>query len=178
MIEIPEQIFLRHHIHGYIDDKKARKTIAALRGMHDQAPDSGWDITISSGGGCTLAGAAIYSELHSYSKAGLGPHRVTTIVRGQAASVASMIFQAGDLRVMGVMDTIMFHLPAISCEDLPLNKAKALVEECDTWIDEYAAIITSRSTLSVEDFKRTLGTTDWRLYHKEAIELGFADARG
>lgn len=175
----PEPQVLRHHLAGFIDEKKARKTISALRELHDSDPDACWDITISSEGGQMVASGAIYSELHGHSVRAGGSHFVITRTRGQAASGASLIFQAGDFRLMGPMDTLMLHEPMLSCDEMPLSKINAVVEEFENWIERYARVYTERSSLTTEQFKGFLrGDRDWRMYGDEAMSLGFTDGLG
>lgn len=169
---------MRYFFNGYIDEKRAKKTIAALRAMHDADPNANWDITISSQGGHMVPSCAIYSELHSYSARDGGSHFVITRTRGQAASGASLIFQAGDWRVMGAMDTIMLHEPLLTCEYTPLDRVKSIFDECEEWLERYAKIYTSRSEMSAQEFRENLVGGDWRLYYEQAKVWGFVDGLG
>lgn len=178
MIEIPETTFLRHHIYGGIDDKKARKTIAKLREMHDEDPNSIWEITISSDGGWTIPSVAIYSELHSHSERGGGNHFIVTKVRGQAASGAALIFQAGDFRAMGEMDRILFHEPRLHCDGMMLEEAREFVGQFDDWIDRYINACTARSTMTRFEFRHRIKSKEWVLHLDDGIRHGFVDARG
>lgn len=167
-----------YHLTGPLDEKAARKCIAALRGMNDASPNAPWVFTISSEGGLVTAGTAIYSELHSYSIRGGGSHHIFTKVRGQAASAASLVFQAGDTRLMGKLDRIVLHEPQLTVQEMPLYEIRQTVAEYDMWLDLYTDVHLRRSNFDRQAFRNNMVATDWVVHGESAVELGFADALG
>lgn len=166
------------HLHGHIDEKKARKVISALAELHNEDPEAPWDIVISSQGGYIVDGAAIYSEIFSYSMRGNGGHSITTRVRGQAASSASLVFQAGDLRLLGSADRIVIHEPTLSCEDMPLVQVEQLVSELRDWMYLYVTKHIERTELKRDYVTERIRGRDWIIHGDEAVALKLADGLG
>lgn len=165
-----------HHISGGIDEKKARKTLDHLTWMDAEAPTADWEITLSSPGGSMDSGSAIYNALYHYSTRGRGAHHITTKVRGEAASVASLIFQAGDYRVGGKMDMIHMHEPTLSIYEAPLRNVKEHVAQCEKWVTLYVDAVLARSNMPRGEFMKRLVGHEWMMFMEEAISHGFADA--
>jgi ATP-dependent Clp protease, protease subunit len=125
--------------------------------MHPGAP---MEIQLASPGGSVLDGLALFDFILSLRRRG---HHVTTTALGYAASMASIILQAGDRRVAGVSSFVMIHevaygwrgkvsehedevaftrrlqerLIAILCERSELTPAKvrAMWRKKDVWLD-------------------------------------------
>lgn len=169
---------MRHHIAGPITEKLAKKTIAALRELHDADNNAIWDITITSKGGHAESASAIYSELYSHSLWGGGTHHIITTVRGEASSGGALILQAGDDRFMGCMDRILFHEPRLSCDGISLSDAHDFVDEYQRMFNKEVDIYVGRSPMTAEDFKRHVFYRDWVLHYEEALQLGFVDGLG
>lgn len=70
---------------------------------YDDAPVT---LNIFSPGGSVFDGLVLYDTLRTVSKQG---HTVTTVARGMAASMGSLIFLAGDVRLIGSEAMVMFH---------------------------------------------------------------------
>lgn len=168
----------RYHLTGYLNDHKAKKAIRTLLEMDCADPSAVWEILISSPGGDMEAGTAIFSELYSYSIAGGGSHVVTTKVRGEAASAASLVFQAGDVRLMGELDALVLHQPSLTLVGAaPLYAVRDALARCESWFERFADVYLYRSDMSREDFFDSV-QSDWTLFGSEAIEYGFCDGLG
>lgn len=170
--------YIRYHLTGELDERRAKKVVRHLTELDAEDPHADWEITISSHGGDMFASNAIFTELSSYATLGGGTHRVITKVRGRAASGASLIFQAGDLRVGSAMDSLMLHEPILSFGSVPLNAVRDYVAECEEWLDRYADIYLRRSTLSREEFFDNITGRNWVVWMDRAVEFGFADVLG
>lgn len=168
-----------YHLTGAIDDKAARKCLAALRKMNDENPTAPWIFTLSSVGGDMAASTAIYSELNSYSIGGGGAHHVITRARGQAASGASLIFQAGDRRLMGKMDSILLHEPRFTFDSIPMTDVENFLNDVQQWVELYLDVHLERVThVDRETMRMHMALGDWVIYGGDAVLWGFADALG
>jgi ATP-dependent Clp endopeptidase proteolytic subunit ClpP len=127
------------------------------------------EVQISSPGGDVFAGVAIFNALRAHSA------RITTRVDGVAASIASVIAQAGDHRVMLGGSQMMIH-QAHGIAMGPASEMREFADLLDRQNENIAAIYAARSGGKVEDFAELLagGTNVW-LSAAEAVELGLAD---
>lgn len=124
---------------------------------------------INSVGGDLYAGLAIYNRLKTL------PANITTINDGLAASAASLIFQAGDVRKVNAGSNLMVHqamgflfgyyqladLNQVSKELRAANKSA---------VNVYA----EASGRSAEEMKRMVDAETW-LTGEEAVDAGLAD---
>lgn len=123
-------------------------------------------VEINSPGGDYFAGLAMYNMLRSSGKT------VTTKVMGVAASAASVVFAAGDVREMPKNTMLMVHNPA--------NYGGGTAEdhrEMADMLDKIAAgartVYTSNSKLTDEEVAEMLAKDTW-LTADEAMEAGLA----
>ena len=126
------------------------------------------EVQISSPGGDVFAGLAIYNALRAH------PARVTTRVDGVAASIASVISQAGDHRVILSGAQMMIH-SAWGVAIGPAAELREFAELLDKQTANVAAIYASRSGGDVEKFTEMLAAGDTWLSANEAVEMGLAD---
>lgn len=145
----------------YFTAKQVREQLALMTG----------DITvrINSGGGIASEGQAIYTMLVDY------PGKVTVIVEGVAASVASLISMAGDEIIYRLGAWTLIHDPATpwtlgrGTEEDHLKEAELLGVISNAYADIYAA----RSGLSREDCREIM-KAETVLDGAMAVEKGFA----
>lgn len=126
------------------------------------------EVQISSPGGDVFDGVAIFNALRVH------PARVTTRVDGVAASVASVIAQAGDHRVMLSGAQMMIH-EAWGIAIGPAAEMREYADLLDRQNDNIATIYAAASGGSAEDFKALMAGGDKWLSAAEAVELGLAD---
>ncbi|AGM12309.1 ClpP-like protease [Mycobacterium phage SirSheldon] len=166
---------IKYYFRGYIDQEKVSPFIETMFFWDAEYPDSNWDITINSEGGEIFPSIAAYGALSGYSARKEGGHLITTRVAGLAASGGELLFQAGDIRVGGLMDMLMIHQPLCSYEDTSVSQIRADLDRADQWTHRLALIHAERSHLSVEEFLDKVKQGDWWMFADEAVELGFAD---
>ena len=153
----------------------AERYIDAL--MHWERRDPGQDITIliNSPGGSITDGLAVYDTIERLRRKG---HRVTTHGSGIVASMAGVLLQAGDERILDKRAKMLIHegsqtfsrgtqMTAAQIEDQQFL-SKMLREDI---LD----ILAERSTLTKEELQQKWERRDWWLNAEEALELGFAD---
>ena len=124
-------------------------------------------VMINSPGGEVFDGIAIYNALRAH------PAEVTTRVDGIAASIASIIVQAGDKRVMLSASQMMIHdasgIVWGNAEDM--REYAGILERQD---DNFAGIYAARGTQDKAAYRALMDETTW-FTDEEAVEAGLAD---
>lgn len=127
------------------------------------------DITvrINSPGGDVFDGLAIYNALRTHTA------HITTRVDGLAASVASVIAQAGDTRLIVQSAQMMIH-EAWGYAAGPAAELRDFADLLERQTANIAAIYAERGTDDVDGFLERMAAETW-LSDVEAVELGLAD---
>ena len=124
------------------------------------------NVYINSYGGSVSSGLAIYNQLKQHSA------KVTTICQGFGCSIASVIFMAGDERLVSNASLLMIHMPWTVCS----GNAKELRKQAED-LDKIAqASITAymeKINISEEELVELLDNETW-LTAQECIDMGFA----
>jgi ATP-dependent protease ClpP protease subunit len=89
-----------------VDDASVRTCIAKLDAWHRADPSCAMTIIFDSPGGAVVPGFHLFDHILQLRAGG---HHVTTMTRGYAASMAGILLQSGDVRVMGPNATLMIH---------------------------------------------------------------------
>lgn len=101
---------VQHHAFiGAVDSANVGSCSNHLAFWHRLDPTCDMNIEIHSAGGNALAGLYLFGQLRRYSLRGGGEHRLTITVRGLAASMATVLVQAADVRVMDADAFFMVH---------------------------------------------------------------------
>ena len=155
--DIVEEAFLDSEI-------SPNSIIAQLEGLECE----NLNVYINSYGGSVSAGLAIYNQLKRHKA------KVTTYCEGFACSIASVIFMAGDDRVMNSGSMLMIHNPWT----VTAGNSKDLRKEADA-LDKIAQasinIYMEKFNLSEEELKELLDNETW-LTPQEALDYGLATA--
>lgn len=126
------------------------------------------NVYINSYGGEVAEGLAIYNALKRHKA------KVKTYCDGFACSIASVIFMAGDERIMGDSSLLMIH----NAWSWAMGNAQELRKQADDLDKITQASVTAyktHSTLTEEEIKELLDNETWIL-PEEAMEYGFATA--
>lgn len=139
-----------------------------LKDMEELDGCSEITVRISSGGGELYAGIEIYHKLIGHSA------KIITINEGLAASAASVIFMAGDDRLVYAGTNTMIHLAASFIygyyQRTDLEKARKRLEAHDNAaINIYA----ERTGIDKETIEQMMRDETW-MTGEEAVEKGFA----
>lgn len=127
-------------------------------------------VHINSYGGDVSEGLAIYNTLKN-SKA-----KITTICDGFACSAASVIFMAGDERIVNEASLLMIHNPwtwASGNADDFRKQAEDLDKIAQASVNAYM----SKVNISEEELKQLLNDETW-LTAQECVDMGFATVIG
>lgn len=134
-------------------------------------PGQAIEVQFNSPGGSVVDGLALFDFLQTLRVKG---HRLTTSTIGIAASMAAVLLQAGDERVMGRSATLLIHQVSAGA----MGRFTEM-EDHMTWLakmqNRLVAILAERSTLSENEIREKWERRDWWLTAEEALELGFID---
>ena len=124
------------------------------------------NVHISSYGGEVKTGIAIYNVLKNHKA------KVKTICDGFACSIASVIFMAGDERVMNELSMLMIH-NAWSCVCGNADQIRKEADDLEKITQLSVSAYEANSNLSKEDIE-ALMSAESRISPEEALEYGFA----
>lgn len=134
-------------------------------------PGCAIEVVFTSPGGEVVAGMALWDFLQELRRDG---HHLTTTARGYAASMAGILLQAGDVRVMGKESWLLIHEASFG-----VAGSFGDVEDRVEWIRKLQGrildIFAQRSKLSKAAIKRRWHRKDWWIDSDEALKLGFVD---
>lgn len=149
----------------------------ALCGLHILDSSTG-EITIKliSGGGDVTVARAIYDLIRGCK------NKVRVICYGEVASAATIILQAGDLRLMSKNSKLMIHVGKESIpEDHPRNIDALYAEHRhdEKWIeDTYLNKIREKKKRFTRNQMKSMLDKDRYIHPQEALELGLIDEIG
>ena len=123
-------------------------------------------VRINSMGGSVSEGLAIYNLLNDFKG------NVTTIVDGFACSAASVIFMAGDKRIVPESGLLMIH-NAWGYAEGDSNAMKKYAEDLEKITQPSVNIYCSKTGLEESRVKEMMDEETW-ITSQEALELGFA----
>lgn len=124
------------------------------------------DVYINSYGGSVAQGFAIYNMLKSH------PAKVRTICNGFACSIASVIFLAGDERIMQGASLLMIHNPfTYSCGNA--DELRKVADDLDKMAQVSIDLYCESTGLDAAIVKDMMDKETW-MSASDALELGFA----
>lgn len=124
------------------------------------------DVYINSYGGEVAEGLAIYNALRRHKA------KVTTYCDGFACSIASVIFMAGDERIMNESSLLMIH-NAWTCAVGNSAELRKQADDLEKITQASVEAYKSHSSLSEEEIKNLMDNETWIL-PEEALSYGFA----
>lgn len=124
------------------------------------------DVYINSYGGEVSEGLAIYSALKRHKA------KVTTWCDGFACSIASVIFMAGDTRIMSNASLLMIH-NAWTRVSGNANELRKQADDLDTITQASINAYMEKVNISEEELKELLDEETW-ISPQEALGKGFA----
>jgi ATP-dependent protease ClpP protease subunit len=132
-------------------------------------------LIINSEGGEYYSTLGLFDTLGALSAQG---HHITTVIRGQCASAAVLLFQAGDTRIMGPESWMMVHEIREQMEHSTAaqiaDEAAVLDRQCVRMFD----ILTDRAAIDSDELMALSHRKDLWLDADEAYEYGLTDEIG
>lgn len=162
-----------------VNHRSVKHLVRTMRVWHRHRPEGEWVINLNSVGGDIQHGSALFDEIYAHSLRGGGAHHVTIKVRGLAASMAGILLQAADHRVIGRSSQIMVH----ESQGGVIGGHSDITQEADwhrRWRDYMLEVFLSRSDkISRAQFlKKIANGRQWYLSAEEALAVGFVDRIG
>ncbi len=124
------------------------------------------NVHISSYGGEVAEGLAIYNTLRSHKA------KIRTVCDGFACSAASVIFMAGDERVMNAASLLMIH-NAWTYASGNADELRRQADDLDKISTAVTAAYTGKINITAEKLKELLDAETW-LLPTDALDMGFA----
>lgn len=165
---------------GAVGEASVKACIGQLTSWHRMDGDDPGPIKIifQSPGGSVIEGMALFDFIQELRGAG---HHITCLGSGYAASMAGILLQAGDERVMTAESWLLIHEGSFG-----VGGSVGEVEDTVEWVkkisDRILNIFATRSgasgcprPLSKAQLKRRWHRKDWWLSSDEALEHGFID---
>ena len=141
----------------------AQAFIAEIATFHGQP----LTVQINSLGGSFFDALAMFNALRMHGAP------VTTMAFGVAASAASIVFMAGDVRAMPANTFLMVHDPLTEYAYGDSEELRALADTLDKLAVSMVQIYSSRSGQGEDEIKAMVNADTW-LSAKEALDRGFA----
>lgn len=145
--------------------------------MHDMTiwstnhPSKPITLLLNTPGGVVISGFAFYDFLEELKRRG---HHLTTKACGMAASMGSILLQAGDERVITPRSWVLVH----EVQGLVAGSFSQMEDDMrfnERLQNQALEILSSRSTLSKVQIKKRWKNKDWWLDAPDTVKAGFAD---
>lgn len=140
-----------------------------LKDALEQVDTPNLTVRINSKGGDVDQGLAIYSLLSTFKG------HVKTVVDGFACSVASVIFMAGEERIVPENGVLLIHNAWTSATG-DSNTMKKTAEDLEKVTQPSIDIYTKKTNLSEKEIKALMDKETW-ITSKEAFEWGFSTSQ-
>ena len=157
-------------LNGSIGSEECAGIITSLLYLEKTDPDSPVILIINSPGGEVRSGLAVYDVLS------LMKSPVITVCMGQAASMGSIIFLAGDKRIMLPHSELMIHDPSYGSFNADHMKPHEIQERVDSLRktgDELVRIVVNRTGNDEETIRQKM-KEDSFFNADEALAFGLA----
>ena len=163
-----------HHLYQFyteVNDLSVDGCMEMLSYWSRTEPGCAMEIVFNSPGGSVLAGLALFDFIRALRSEG---HHVTTHTLGYAASMAGILLQAGDKRVMGQEAWVLIHEISFGA----VGKIGE-IEDTTEWVKKMQKrilnIFAERSKLTVAQIEKKWKRTDWWLSSDECLKAGLID---
>jgi ATP-dependent Clp endopeptidase proteolytic subunit ClpP len=159
---------------GVVSKDSVTLAITTLDEWSRRKPNAPVKLILTSPGGDILHGLSLYDFILILRNRG---HRVTVVIMGFAASMGSILAQAGDRRVMTPNAYLMLH----EASTLTLGKSSEIEEEIVTlrkFEEKLIAILCSRGKFTKDELKKKWFKKDLWFDAKECLKLGLIDEIG
>ena len=161
-------------LYGGVDPasmERLRMSTARFAAAYPKAPIT---VIISSPGGSVFDGFVLLDHLRALSDGG---HKITTVVRGVAGSMAAVLTQAGDTRVIGPESYLVIHEPSSMAWGTTSDMSDQ-VELMKTLRAQMERVFIRRSKVTAKMIKVNTAKRDWYVGAKDCKALGLVDRVG
>ena len=173
-----------HHIYPFGSDVSQSSVNSCINQLTEWMrldPECDIEIVFNSPGGSVIHGMALWDFIQTVRSKG---HKVTTSTIGYAASMAGILLQAGDVRVMGKESWLMIHEASFGAggkigevEDTVEWVKRVCARIVDIFVDrcKHADSTTATKRLTKSKFVSSWRRKDWWISSEEALEYGLID---
>lgn len=161
---------------NFIGSVQKDTALSAMDRLHQfDVMDPTCDITIvfNSPGGSVIDGLALFDYIRFIRDKG---HKVTIVALGYAASMAGILLQAADVRVMAKGSWLLIHEVAFGTQG-KIGEVEDMYEFGKRLKEQAAQIFIDRSDgkLTRDHLEKNWARKDWWLNAEEAMSLGLID---
>jgi ATP-dependent Clp endopeptidase proteolytic subunit ClpP len=156
---------------GSVVESSVRLCMQRLTEWDATNPDRDITIVFTSGGGDVINGLALFDFISSKRKPG---RTIRTVSLGWAASMAGILLQAGDVRIMGREAWLMIHEASFEAEG-KTGEIETRVEWVKAVQERVLGIFAARSGMSVTSIRNKWRNKDWYIDSAEALKLHLID---
>lgn len=154
-----------------VSSASVRSCLSVLTSWHRVFPGEPMEIVFNSPGGSIIDGLALYDYIQELRRSG---HHITTSSLGMAASMAGILLQAGDRRVMSRESWLLIHEAAF------MTAGKfGDIEDTVGWVkriqERVLDIFAERSKLTKTQLRNRWHRKDWWISSDEALKWGLID---
>jgi ATP-dependent Clp endopeptidase proteolytic subunit ClpP len=164
-----------HHFLYVFDQEvsasSVKSCISQLATWHRQYPECAIEIQLNSPGGSIFDGLALIDFVRDLRVKG---HHITIVTIGMAASMAGVILQAADTRVMGHNALMLIHEGSLGAVG-DFGKVEDRVKLMKQLHERILALFVERSKVSKGFITRHWQRRDWWLSAEECLKHGFID---
>ncbi len=163
---------------GEVSSSSVKKCMDDLTVWSRLYPDAALTIIFQSPGGSVVDGLALWDYLAEMRENG---HHITTVARGYAASMAGILLQAGDKRVMGKESWLLIHEASFGAVG-SFGEVEDMVEWIKRIQNRFLDIFAERAKTSAAPhpisrarLAKNWHRKDWWISSDEALEWGLCD---
>jgi len=157
-------------LNGVVSDNTAATISKELGNMTARSLDP-IEIRMMSPGGSVLPGFALYDAMLNARREGV---HLTTVGVGYTASMAGVLIQGGDTRILA--ENAYFHIHEVSAASSGnVSSMKDAAKFAETLWIHLSDILAHRSNWSAEDLRDRVERKDWWMGAEEALAEGFVD---
>lgn len=178
-IELEHRITLANNVFnrtyafvGKVDAASVQQCIRQLNVWRRTEPGCDLELIFTSPGGSIVDGLALFDFIQTMRREG---HFITTHAYGYAASMAGILLQVGDRRVMSKESWLLIHQASFGAAGT-IGQVEDTVEWVKRVQDRILDIFAERCTRPRRAIKTNWTRKDWWLSSEEALSWGFIDA--
>lgn len=164
----------QNHVYWFstaVNQGSVEKCISKLTEWSRLDPTCKIEIVFNSPGGSVIDGFALYDVIKKLQADG---HHFTTTVRGMAASMAGILLQAGDTRIVGSESVILVHEISFGAGG-KIGEVEDEVAFAKMLTQRVVKIFAARTKLTAKQIDTRWKRKDWWMDSDEALRLGFCD---
>lgn len=163
-----------HHVYHFtqaVGQQSVHACMEQINIWHRLDPECAFEIVFTSPGGDVIAGMALFDYIQQKRQEG---HHVTTSTIGYAASMAGILLQAGDTRIMGREAYLLIHQVSFGAGGT-FGQVEDEVKFVEKIQNRVLDIFAARTNLTKKQLDKAWQRTDWWLDSTEALKDGFVD---